>query len=87
MHEPHAASQDDCRNLLRQLSDYVEGQADVDLCARIEAHLAECPHCRIVVDTLDNTIKLYHTLPESNPSTDARERLFSVLRIDVKRDA
>jgi len=86
MHESRAVSQDDCRDLLRQLSDYVEGRANADLCARIEAHLAECPHCRIVVDTLDNTIKLYHTLPGSNPPAEASERLFSVLRIDVKRE-
>jgi predicted anti-sigma-YlaC factor YlaD len=86
MHESHAAPQDDCRDLLRLLPDYIEGQADADLCARIEVHLAECRHCRVVVDTLENTIKLYHTLPDSTPSADARERLFSVLRIDVRRE-
>lgn len=83
MHNDRAADKHDCRPLLDQLSDYVDGLAAPALCAEIEAHLAACPNCRVVVDTLDNTVKLYHALPESTPPEDATARLFSVLNIDI----
>lgn len=70
----------DCLPLLAQLSNYIDGQAAPALCAEIEAHLAACPDCRIVVDTLDNTVKLYQALPESAPSEGTADRLFRVLR-------
>ena len=75
----------DCRPLLEQLSDYVDGQAAPALCAEIEAHLATCPDCRVVVDTLDNTVKLYRALPKFDPPEGATARLFSVLNLDIPR--
>lgn len=83
MHNDSSARNHDCRPLLSQLSDYVDGQAAPALCAEIERHLTICPDCRVVVDTLDNTIKLYHALPESTPPEGATARLFSVLNIDT----
>ena len=45
--EPH-----DCRHLLGDLSDYLDGQASTELCAEIERHLEDCANCRVVIDTL-----------------------------------
>ena len=49
-----------CQELLGQVSDYVDGELEDALCAEIEAHLADCPDCRVMVDTLRRTISLYH---------------------------
>lgn len=67
----------DCRHLLSDLSDYLDGEAAAEVCAEIERHLAECIDCRAVVDTLRKTIYLYHTLPQPSLSQDARTRLFA----------
>lgn len=83
MHSDPVTDKHDCRPLLDQLSDYVDGEAAPALCAEIERHLAGCPDCQVVVDTLDNTVKLYHALPDSTPPEDARTRLFSVLNINT----
>ena len=56
-----------CRELLRSLSDYVDGELDESLCQEIEKHMAECDRCQIVIDTLRKTIELYHTLPPALP--------------------
>ncbi len=73
----------DCHALVVELSEYVEGCLNSDLCAELERHLQGCENCRIVVNTLRKTIELYHgdsgvvvELPEG-----MRERLFA--RLDL----
>lgn len=72
----------ECRDLLRLLSDYVDGELDEALCAAIEQHMAACGNCRVVVDTLRKTVMLYHALSqEPTPlPQDMQERLVRVLR-------
>ncbi len=60
-----------CRDLLGHLSDYLDGDAETSLCAEIERHLATCPDCQVVVDTLAKTISLYRDLPPAVPPPDA----------------
>jgi anti-sigma factor (TIGR02949 family) len=69
-----------CHHLLESLSEYVDGQLRDDLCLILEQHLAECSNCRIVVDTLRQTVYLYHTSAQSaEVPSDVRERLFRKL--------
>jgi anti-sigma factor (TIGR02949 family) len=73
----------DCQHLLGSLSDFLDGDLQADLCAQIERHLAECPNCKIVVDTLQKTVSLYQTVSEQEPVPDGvRQRLFRRLQID-----
>lgn len=73
------ATHGDCKHLLADLSDYLDGEAAAEVCAEIERHLADCADCRAVVDTLRKTIHLYHILPQPTLSQDARARLFAAL--------
>ena len=45
-----------CNDLLKLLSDYVDGQIDPALCQELEKHLAGCNPCRVVIDNLKKTI-------------------------------
>ena len=54
-----------CQELLGQLNAYVDGELAAELCHDLELHLADCPDCRVVFDTLAKTISLYHTLNEA----------------------
>jgi anti-sigma factor (TIGR02949 family) len=74
---------ENCRHLLGSLSDFLDGSLEADLCAEIERHLAECENCRIVVDSLNKTVYLYHTTSqEVSVPEDVRERLFRRLNLD-----
>lgn len=74
---------EDCRHLLGSLSDFLDGDLESDICAQIERHLAECPNCKIVVDTLQKTVSLYHTTSQQDAvPEDVRQRLFRRLEID-----
>lgn len=76
---PHNAN---CKYLLADLSDYLDGEASADVCAEIERHLADCENCRVVVNTLEKTITLYHELPQPEISADMRQRLYR--RLDLE---
>lgn len=71
-----------CRYLVEELSDYVDGALSADICTEIERHLAGCENCRIVVDTLRKTVYLVHATAESEPvPADVRERLYKCLNL------
>ncbi|MCS6993569.1 MAG: zf-HC2 domain-containing protein [Anaerolineales bacterium] len=75
-----------CQELLASIGDYVEGDLAPELCREIERHLAECEHCRVVVDTLNKTITLYHaSAHEIILPDDVRGRLYYVLKLDDLR--
>jgi predicted anti-sigma-YlaC factor YlaD len=76
-----------CQDLLKTLPDYMEGELDETLCADLRRHMDECEHCRIVVDTVNKTIYLYHHAEdEEKPvAEDVRGRLFDALHLDDYR--
>jgi anti-sigma factor (TIGR02949 family) len=75
-------SHETCRNLLSQLSDYIDGELEEALCAEIEQHMADCPDCQAVVNTLEKTIELYRTTGRVEVPHDVQSRLFKVLKLD-----
>lgn len=53
---------DRCREILAQLNDYADGELSAHVCRELEQHMAECPDCRAVYDTLSGTIRIYRSL-------------------------
>jgi len=75
--------QEKCRHLLGSLSEYIDGTLEEQLCSQLERHLADCPDCRIVVDTLNMTVSLYKQSAELTcVPDDVRQRLFRCLNLD-----
>lgn len=73
----------DCRDLLANLSDYVDGELDEALCKAIEAHMAGCENCQIVVNTLAKTVELYQTAPAPELPAEIKGRLYKSLKLDT----
>jgi predicted anti-sigma-YlaC factor YlaD len=78
------AHNENCRQLLGSLSEYVDGTAEESICADIERHLADCNNCRVVVDTLRRTVYLVRsTRPEETVMpAEVRDRLYKVLNLE-----
>ncbi|MGE5252146.1 MAG: anti-sigma factor family protein [Bacteroidota bacterium] len=74
--------QEQCRELLSSISDYVDGSLQQDLCRELERHLAECEDCRVVLNTFRKTVELYHSQGRSEMPSGVRERLFKRLSLD-----
>ena len=71
-----------CRELVSQLSDYVDGELDAAVCAELEAHLAECSNCRVMVDTIRKTITLYHAQAPVELPDEVEKRLYKALKLE-----
>jgi len=75
-------TQHHCGSLLQNLSDYVDGSLNPNLCLELEKHLKECPNCLVVVNTLRKTIELYRTEQVSPDLPDTvRQRLYARLNL------
>ena len=48
----------DCRQILRELSDYLDADLPPQLRLQIERHLNECDHCTAVYDGMRNVVRL-----------------------------
>ncbi len=70
-----------CCQLRHLLSDYLDGELEAALCAEIEAHLAGCPDCQVLVDTVRKTIILYRSQALAELPTDVKDRLYQVLNL------
>lgn len=64
-----------CKQVLRQLSEFIDGELARDLAEELCRHLARCEDCKIVVDTCRKTVEIYcNTEPLPLPQ-DVRKRL------------
>jgi anti-sigma factor (TIGR02949 family) len=82
-HQHHHPEGKQCRDLLDQLSEFVDGTLDQKLCDEIEEHLKTCENCTIVVDSLKKTIHLYQVSAQSEQMpAGVRERLYKNLNLD-----
>lgn len=47
-----------CEEYIGGLADYIDGEIDPALCEEIERHIGQCNNCRIMVDTMRQTVRL-----------------------------
>lgn len=71
-----------CKQIIDQLSGFLDGELDPALCEKIQAHLAVCPMCPIVVDTTQKTITLYRDASQQPMPDNVRAHLIEVLGLE-----
>jgi anti-sigma factor RsiW len=76
-----------CQQFVEDVTAYLEGTLPQEVVARVEAHLADCPHCREYLGQMKRTVADAHALSarevDAMPS-ELRERLLDAfLRGDV----
>jgi RNA polymerase sigma-70 factor (ECF subfamily) len=52
-----------CPDVQRLFSQHLEGEIDPSICATMEAHLAQCHHCRDACESLKRTLAICRQLP------------------------
>ena len=63
-----------CDKYIQDIADYLDGEADNSLCEQLESHLKDCRNCRIMVDSLRQTIILCRDgKPEPLPAAIAEK--------------
>ena len=68
-----------CRGVLDVLSDYLEGEAGITICKKIEEHLKGCERCRMHIDNMRKIIVLYKKWRTEPIPEDVQLRLKGVL--------
>ena len=74
-----------CNDMLKLLSDYIDGQIDPALCQELQKHLEGCDPCRLVVDSLRKTVSLYKNNQVYEFPADFRDRLHESLKDKWRR--
>ncbi|MBA3074325.1 MAG: zf-HC2 domain-containing protein [Anaerolineae bacterium] len=72
-----------CSAMLGDLSEYIDGSLQAEICAQIEEHMKTCDNCRVVVNTLRKTVELYeHCSDNVELPGEVKERLFAKLELN-----
>jgi anti-sigma factor RsiW len=74
-----------CRQFVEDVTAYLEGTLPEAMTARVEGHLADCPHCREYLSQMRRTIAATHQVGEHDVDTmpaDLRDRLMQAFRED-----
>jgi anti-sigma factor RsiW len=74
-----------CRDYIEGLSDYLDGELDPDLCSEIERHVGQCDNCRIMVDSLRQTVRLCRDGRSEKLPPELEHKLTDLLRKRWKR--
>ena len=72
-------------NIIKMVQEQLGRGIDADIIEDVARHMEECPECKIYVDSVKETVKIYRVteLEQSIPD-DVSDRLFKVL--DLKKE-
>jgi predicted anti-sigma-YlaC factor YlaD len=74
-----------CKEVLDQLSDFLDDEARAEMCRQIEEHLNRCGGCKVVVDTVKKTIMLYQGDGPAETPVRVSAALQSALAFEYRR--
>jgi anti-sigma factor RsiW len=69
-----------CKGVIRELSNYIDGELDAVVKQELEHHLEHCEDCTMIVDQTKKTIEILCDSQPVSLSTDVRSRLHTTLR-------
>ena len=69
-----------CNQKIQDICDYIDGELDQALCEEIDNHLKECRNCRIMVDTLRQTVVLCREGKQEHLPANIQDKLNEALR-------
>jgi anti-sigma factor RsiW len=69
-----------CKGVIRELSNYIDGDLDLAMKQELERHLGHCGDCTMIVDQTKKTVEIFcDSTPVALPS-DVRARLHEALQ-------
>ena len=69
-----------CLEVWREISNYIDGEIDADLRARMEAHFKICAHCKAIYDGTKNVVKLVGDGVEYQMPEGFSQRLYKKIK-------
>ena len=73
-----------CRDVWKEISNYIEDEVSAQLRKELEAHFAQCRHCTAVLDGTHNVIVLMADERAFSVPAGYSERLTARLRLEIE---
>lgn len=74
-----------CQSVIRELSNYIDGDLDPAVTQELERHLAHCQDCGLVVNQTKKTIELFCNSEQVSLPADLRAKLHAALRAKMNQ--
>lgn len=74
-----------CKDVIREISEYLDGQLDATVVAELERHLGHCEDCKLIVDTTKKTIEVFCNSQPAPLDDSVRQRLHNALQQRLQR--
>jgi len=69
----------ECHEILERISDYIDGDAEPEVCEEIRRHLEGCDDCDNFIDSVEKTVELFRRDSVPMPS-EKKKNLHRILR-------
>ena len=80
MSDTHGHSVERCRELLDQLSEYLDGELDLSACEELEGHMEDCPPCQAFLESLRRTVEHVRAVPGASLTPEMKRELVAAYR-------
>ncbi len=74
----------ECKEILKGLSEYIDGELDPRLCEELEKHMGDCQPCLVFINTLKKTLSLYKYASSEPLPKEVHLRLHDFLKAKCK---
>jgi len=68
-----------CNGVIREISNYIDGELDPPVKQELERHLQDCEECKMVVDQTRLTVEIFCDSKPVELPTDVKARLHDAL--------
>jgi len=73
-----------CKSVIREISDYIDGELDLSVKQELERHLEDCEDCKMVVDQTRLTVEVFCDSKPVELPGDVKSRLHEALGRKLK---
>ena len=73
-----------CKGVIRELSDYLDGDLGLAEKQELEGHLEDCEDCKMVVDQTRLTVEIFCDKEPVELPADVKSRLHEALQRKIK---
>ncbi len=69
-----------CKGVIREISDYIDGELELSARQELERHLEDCEDCKVVVDQTRLAVEIFCDSKPVELPADVKTRLHDALR-------
>ena len=73
-----------CKGVIREISNYIDGELELTMKQELERHLQHCEDCKMVVDQTKLTVEIFCDSKQVDLPREVKSRLHEALRRKIR---